>query len=212
MEEIITPELLLYGRELISMNVIPQLLPTPDGDEDYRPSGTSDLIKSRFKKLAKIRERLINQYNQEFRITLMNQATDKKQRYSPVKHVKLSVGDIVLLRDDFCKQSQYPMAIVESVVTNSLGEVTAAYLFKGLTREKVFRHATSLILLLQTPREIHDTPREFHDDTPHENTSDPSMNDMPDSSSANENHVRSKRKAAQQAEQRTIDMIAHGLI
>ena len=40
------------------------------------------------------------------------------------------------------------MGRVESVITNDLGETTAAYVYKGGTKEKVYRHVTSLILLV----------------------------------------------------------------
>lgn len=40
------------------------------------------------------------------------------------------------------------MGIVKSVVTNELGETTAAYVLKGATRETVYRHSSSLILLI----------------------------------------------------------------
>lgn len=78
----------------------------------------------------------------------MSQSLDKRDRYRPVKHKLLQVGDIVLLVEPFTKQTNYPMAIVYEVETNSIGEVTAAVVFKGKTREKVYRHATSLIRLL----------------------------------------------------------------
>ena len=40
------------------------------------------------------------------------------------------------------------MGRVLDVETNSIGEVTAAHVMKGNTRERVYRHATSLIFLL----------------------------------------------------------------
>ena len=81
--------------------------------------------------------------------TLLYQALDKNSRYKPVQHERLQVGDIVLLADPLAKQYNYPMGKVTEVVTNDLDEVTAAYIWKGATREKVFRHVTSLILLMR---------------------------------------------------------------
>ena len=40
------------------------------------------------------------------------------------------------------------MGRVERIEKNSLSEVTAAKIIKGKTREKVYRHVSSLILLL----------------------------------------------------------------
>ena len=58
------------------------------------------------------------------------------------------------------------MAVVKSVDTNSLGEVTSAVVMKGKNREEVFRHSTTLIPLLS--RDISDievptvVPPEIH--------------------------------------------------
>lgn len=59
----------------------------------------------------------------------------------------MEVGDIVLLVDKFTKAINYPMGIVTQVELNSLKEVTAAMVKKG-NGEVVYRHVTSLILLL----------------------------------------------------------------
>jgi hypothetical protein len=45
------------------------------------------------------------------------------------------------------------MGIVESVVENSLGEVTEVVILKGATRERVRRHVTSLIRILTSADE-----------------------------------------------------------
>ena len=93
---------------------------------------------------------LIGTYHSEFLTTLVNQAVDKKDRYLPVYHKLIKPGDVVLLVETHQKRYHYPMARVCEVETNSLGEVTSAYVFKGATREKVYRHVTSLILLLSS--------------------------------------------------------------
>ena len=80
--------------------------------------------------------------------SLVDQAVDKPLRYKPKQHVKLSTGDIVLLIEKHSKPSNYPLGIIKSVESNSNGEVTAARVMKGKTRETVYRHATSLILLV----------------------------------------------------------------
>ena len=54
----------------------------------------------------------------------------------------------MLLVDKFAKRYHYPMGKVQRVEQNSLGEVTAVYVLKGTSGETVYRHVTSLILLL----------------------------------------------------------------
>jgi len=141
--EPITPEMLVYGRELLSLNVIPQLnVPL------------EDLINTSFQQdwasLQKANARLVDCYSTEFMARLAYQAIDKRDRYQPVLHKTLSVGDVVLLVEANTKRSNYPLGIVREVFSNALGEVTSAVVVKGKTREKVFRHSTSLIRLLSS--------------------------------------------------------------
>ncbi|XP_068213892.1 uncharacterized protein [Palaemon carinicauda] len=100
-------------------------------------------IKTSYEKLKQIRTNLLEIYRREFMNTLIKQATDKKDRYVPVNHKQISIGDIVLIKDD------YPMGIVKEVFKNINGEVTAAKVLKGKTNEITKRHVTSLIPLLR---------------------------------------------------------------
>ena len=142
----VTPEMLMRGFDCVAVNVIPQLQPIED---DYDPKVDSvDVIRSEHDKLRKVRERLVEYYHADFITNLISQAVDKSDRYKPVTHKSVKPGDIVLLVDKYLKRYHYPMGRVTSVETNSLGEVTAARVIKGDTRESVYRHVTSLILLI----------------------------------------------------------------
>ena len=146
--EVITPEILLRGYDTPSLNIIPDLQSSQDDDsgESYSPAP----LRETYSKLRKIRERLMELYHHEFLGNLIHQAVDKPNRYKPMLHKNLEPGDIVLLAEKLSKRSVFPMARVVSVETNEAGEVTAARVFKGSTRETVYRHVTSLIPLLQT--------------------------------------------------------------
>ena len=146
----ITPEILIRGFEIPSLNIIPKLQPIPDDDFDWNKNEDhTKLIKQEYGKLIEARKRLYKIYYGEFLSTLISQATDRKDRYRPVNHEKLGPGDIVLLKEPLCKPSSYPMAIVKDVNINSLGEVTGVTVFKGKTRESVKRHVSSVIPLLK---------------------------------------------------------------
>ena len=152
----ITPELLIRGYTLPSINLIPELqgFPNeidPEWSANIHPSNN---VKCKFEKLQKVRSNLIELYHSEFLGTLVNQAVNLKDRYKPVKHKVLQVGDIVLVKDIHSKPSQYPMGIVKEVLKNSLDEVTGAMVLKGKNREVVKRHASSLILLLSPGDEL----------------------------------------------------------
>ena len=143
---IITPEILIKGYEGVSLNIVPELQQVEDC---YNPLIDSrKTIRDEHEKLRKVRENLIDVYHAEFLTTLVIQAVDKSGRYKPVKHETISPGDVVLLSDKYLKRYMYPMGRVVSVEVNSIGEVTAAKIFKGDTKETVYRHVTSLILLI----------------------------------------------------------------
>lgn len=147
----ITPKNLLRGYEVNSFNIIPQLQSNDTiNDPNFIPvEASSEFLRETFLKLRKVSDRLRTIYHEEFLTSLMYQSVDRKNRYTPVLHEPLGVGDIVLLVEPNCKQHNYPMGIVKEIEENSLGEITAARVFKGVTRELVYRHASSLILLLQ---------------------------------------------------------------
>lgn len=92
----------------------------------------------------------------------MIQATIQKDRYKPVKHHKLKIGNIVLLKEPHLKSKSYPLGIVKKVEENALGEVTAARVLKGKSREVVYRHVSFLILLISSKEvEEEDTSQPF---------------------------------------------------
>ena len=140
----ITPEMLLFGRELVSVNVIPQV------QSDYTDNFENENLRDDYGKLRQSIKRMTDIYSQEFLTKLTCQSLDKGDRYKPVIHKKLSTGDIVLLIEPNMKRSNYPMGRIKSVSVNLLDEVTSAEIVKGKTREVVYRHATSLIPLLSS--------------------------------------------------------------
>ena len=86
----ITPEMLLHGYELVSLNIIPELQ-VDDNDRDWSYDNKSK-VKSCFSKLQKIRNRLIEEYHSEFMRNLIQQSLDKRDRYKPVKHQSLKLA------------------------------------------------------------------------------------------------------------------------
>ena len=139
----ITPEILIRGREFVVSNVIPAMQSDPE-DEWKSKLGTSDGLRDEFEKAHNIRAKLTTVYKEELLTNLVGQAVDRNFRYKPVPHVKLKKGDIVLLKEQHAKSSNYRMAVVKQVVTNINDELTAIVAMKG-NREIVKRSATSVI-------------------------------------------------------------------
>lgn len=147
----ITPEILLKGFELPSINIIPQLHGETPDDPPYDPnSDPVNLIKFNYSKLNKARKNLSDVYHGEFLATLVEQSTNVKDRFQPVNHIKLKPGDLVILSEPFTKRSHFPMGLVIEVTENDLSEVTDAILIKSDTKERVSRHVSSLIPILTT--------------------------------------------------------------
>ena len=144
--QVITPELLIRGYELITINIIPELQ-SSESDPDYLP-GNNQTLNEYLEKIRKCRKKLIEIYHSQFLTNLIYQATDDKSRYKPVRHEKLSPGDIVLIKEINSKPQFYPMGIIKSVEINDLGESTSAIILKGKTGELTKRHVTNLIPLL----------------------------------------------------------------
>ena len=159
----ITPEILLKGHELTSLNVIPYLQPYSDVNEQTDPEWTkkspTERIKDNYSKLRNVRKHLTNIYNSEFLVQLINQATDRKGRYQQVKHNGLSIGDIVLLKDPLQKPTNYQMGRITDLQININNEVTGATVMKG-NKERVKRHVNSLIPLLSSKELVVNTSNE----------------------------------------------------
>ena len=147
--EPITPEMLIHGYPLVSLNTIPHMQPSSDSDPDFKVTETTpSKLDEYYSKVRKTREKLSKVYHGEFLGNLISQAVDQKGRYAPVKHDSISEGDIVLLSELYAKPTNYPMGRVIKCETNDLNEVTAAWVLKG-NGEKVYRHSSSLIPLLK---------------------------------------------------------------
>ena len=144
----ITPENLVKGYDLISMNIIPELQDDFDDDPDWSSVDIHEHIRDSHRNLSKARNYLKNIYNEEFLKNLAYQATNESGRYKPANSDSIEVGDVVLLREQHYKPSNFPMGIIQQIVKNDIGDTTEVVLLKGNTREKVRRHVTSLIPLL----------------------------------------------------------------
>lgn len=144
--EVITPESLIHGRSLTTMMIIPELhssiIEDPDFDNQFKLEDFSTLVKAR--------NRLIRIYNEEVVYKLIDQAINESNRFKPVGHRKLLVGDVVLIKDEMLKPQKYPLGIVKKTYSNELEEVTSVDVLKGDTKEILRRHVYSIIPLLTT--------------------------------------------------------------
>ena len=192
----ITPEVLIYGHELCSINLIPplQTVDILEADPDFQPVKN---IRDSYEKLRKVRSNLLTHYNEEFLYKLLDQSIDEKSRYKKVTHNAIHVGDIVLLKEAFTKPSSYPMGRVKNVQVNDLGEITGATVYKGNTGEEVKRHSSCIIPILQRNECPNLSPRVSGTSEVEEVGPDPERTRPP------------SRKAAVRSKQRTKELLQH---
>ena len=164
----LTPELILKGYENTILNVIPQLQSCPDlnSDKDWIADndecvGPKGRLFRRYEKLKKVREQIKENYHGEFLRGLIQQAVDRKGRYSPVSHTTLDVGDLVCIKQPFAKPLQYPMGIVKSVEFNDLGETVSARIQKG-NKQIVHKHPNDLIFLSKGNNDVSVKDKPMH--------------------------------------------------
>ena len=148
----ITPENLLRGYDLISLNINPELQPHDELDPDWKVSSNTSLNDS-YSTLRKLRASLLERYHNDFLVNLINQAVSVKDRYKPISHKALNVGDVVIIKEPNTKLNNYPMGIVKDLQVNDCNEVTGATIFKGSTRELVKRHSSTIIPILSVNNE-----------------------------------------------------------
>ena len=139
--QVMSPEFLLFGYETAVLEVGGC---RDDDDEWADEESTND----EWQRLLDIKNRTRDLYHSEFLSGLLNQATNQKNKYLPVKHRLIGRGDVVLIKDTLVKAPNYPLARVMDVVTNSLGEVTQVVLLKG-NKSLVRRDISSIILLVK---------------------------------------------------------------
>ena len=149
----LTPELIVKGYDVPCISIVPQLNSSDEDDSwEYSDEMLNDKQKyifSQFQKLKKVRSNLQKVYRDEFVSNLMNQSTDRKNRYSKNTHKALKVGDVVSIKDKFSKPFGYPLGIVLKVETNELNEVTSAHIRKA-NGEIIRRHVDNVIFLTES--------------------------------------------------------------
>ena len=181
---------MIKGYTTDAINIIPNLQPLSD-DPEWTEMESTARIKGNLEKLSKVRSELIRLYNDEFLNVLISQSVSKKDRYKPVLHKKIKPGDVVLLKEEFLKSSQYPMGLVKEITSNSLGEITGAIVEKANTKELVKRHATVLIPLLSVDDSIETVKK------------DGIVNND------NSNNLRPKRRAAEECDRKNKDLFSN---
>ncbi len=149
--ECLTPEHLVKGYAVPSLSILPRLLVEDEDSNFYIKEDSEkvwDKVFKSHKKMQKVRKRLHTIYIPEFLSNLNSQATNKPNRYTSKKHVKLKLGDLVSIKESFTKPYKFPLAIVVGLEENSLGEINTA-IVRLANKQKIRRHTKDLILILE---------------------------------------------------------------
>ena len=110
-----------------------------------------------YNKLRKVRKILFQVYEGTFLSNFLILATEKKGRYLPIKHNKLKVGDIDLIKDTYIKSYNYLLGRIVRSFINSKNEATHVEVLKGSTKEISKRHVSFLIPLITGAAQINDS-------------------------------------------------------
>ena len=102
----ITPEILLRGHEVVSLDLVPALTTGDNRDLDWSDVNLTRHITDSYKKLQKARTYMKDLYHEQFLVKLMDQAVDSKDRFKPRSHLPLKIGDIVLLKRAYVKTNE----------------------------------------------------------------------------------------------------------
>ena len=140
--EAITPEMLVYGRQMPVISIIPQLQP----ETDYRPKSPPDSLFDSFNTLRNVKNSLESRYFGEFVQNLRQLGTDRPGRYKNSMAPDVKVNDLVTIRQNLCKPYNYPLGLVTALEKNDLGDVTSANIRKA-NGESVRRHISDIVVL-----------------------------------------------------------------
>lgn len=145
----ITPELLLRGYEVPSVNILPGSTDSDYlSDLDWQP-GSSKTFAS-FKSLKKVQSKIHELYEQEFVKTLEYQATNLEKRYKNRNQNLVKIGDLVAIKTKLVKPYNYPIGIVTALDFNNLQEVNVVTVKKA-NNEELKRHPSDIIVLMHSP-------------------------------------------------------------
>ena len=157
---VITPELLLRGYEVPSLNILPGFS-DPEETENLDWSPNSSKVFKDFKLLNVTKSKIFNIYEQEFLRNLEAQATTLPNRYKKHGQYEVRVGDLVAIETNLVKPYHYPLGIVTDLELNDLQEVNAVTVRKA-NNERIRRHPSDIILLLHSTEMDGVTPMSEH--------------------------------------------------
>jgi hypothetical protein len=148
----VTPEMLVKGYDVPCISIIPHLhcedsdLGDPSFVAPMDRSLQSELLFQRFERLKNVKERLRQNYWDEFLQNLKEMASSKPGTYEPKLHLKLEINDLVAIRTKFTKPYFYPQGLITKVEKNDLGEIVAVTIRRS-NGETIRRHVTDVIFL-----------------------------------------------------------------
>ena len=145
----LTPEVLIKGYQVPSLNILPLSSNDDLHDPDWTSSGTSKLYDS-FRQLSAVRNKIADIYSDCFSLDLEKKATNIPNRFKKQSLVDLKVNDVVKIKTRLLKPFNYPMGIVTSIERNSLDEINAVSVRKS-NGEVLRRHPSDIIILLSAP-------------------------------------------------------------
>ena len=145
----LTPEIILKGYSVPSMNILPLESKDDLVDQTWSPDGASKLYES-FRQLSTVRNNISDLYSECFAMDLEKKATNQPNRYKKQPLSELKINDVVSIKTRLLKPYNYPIGTVVDIEYNSINEINAVSV-KKTNGETVRRHPSDIIILLSSP-------------------------------------------------------------
>ena len=142
--EVLTPEMLIYGRDIPVISVIPQI--NTDKDIEYLPIPTDNKLFASFHNLCRVKQNLEDRYHGEFIDNLRTLSVKKPGQYKKKETISININDLVTIKSPLLKPFNYPFGLVQSVELNDVGDPVSVKVRKS-NGEVIRRHISDIILL-----------------------------------------------------------------
>src|ERR1700755_37585 len=93
-------------------------------DPDWCSDRDHDVLYETFQKYRKVKANLNDLYHHEFLSNLQDLASNKQDRYKN-KHTNVEIGDIIAIKEKFCKPYFFKLGTVTQITKNTLGETVS---------------------------------------------------------------------------------------
>ena len=144
--------MLIYDHEIPALSVIPHLDSELADSFSVEHDHSCEILLELLKNLREAKKEVEQRYCAKFVSSLIDNSTDRPDRYRQQRPIELAIGDVVTVKQPLYKTYNYPAGIIQEIEHND-GEMVAVIIRKG-NREVVRRHVSDVILIKHCQQEL----------------------------------------------------------